>query len=284
MIVSGRRIDEDSPCFIVAEAGLAHGGKFENALKLIDMASDAGVDAVKFQIYRTKELISKERAPDWFERFRKRELPYEDFGKLKEYAEGKKLIWFATPHTFSAFEYLKSLAVPLFKVGSGEHDQKFIDQIAGTGKPIIISTGLRTHTQVLDLIDRYGSGRTALLHCVTAYPAIETSLNLGFLNTMKRHCAPSRSVVGYSDHTEGTYACELATAIGAKIIEKHICLDDSEGQDVAVSLKGKELRNFAIKIRQIERMIGNEFRIYSAEERENEKWALKNQADGRRPV
>lgn len=283
MIVSGRRIDEDSPCFIVAEAGLAHSGKFENALKLIDMAAESGVDAVKFQIYKTNELISKERAPDWFDRFQRKELPYEDFKKLKEYAESKKLIWFATPHTFSAFEFLRSIGVSLYKVGSGEHDQKFIDQIADTGKPIIISTGLRTHSQVLDLIDRYGSGRSAFLHCVTAYPVLESLLNLGFIRTMKRHCAVSRSVIGYSDHTEGTYACELAVAMGAKIIEKHICLEDSDGQDVKVSLKGKELMNFTIKIRQVERMVGSQFRIYSGEEKENEKWALK-QSDGRRGV
>jgi len=115
------------------------------------------------------------------------------------------------------------------------------------------------------------------------YPAIESLLNLGFLDAMKRHASTSRSVVGYSDHSEGTYACELAAAMGAKIIEKHICLDDSDGQDVKVSLKGKELRNFVIKIRQVERMAGDSFRHYSAEERENEKWALK-QSDGRRGV
>ncbi len=177
MIISGRHIDDDSPCFVIAEAGLAHNGKFENAIKLIDIAADANVDAVKFQIYKTKELISKERSPEWFERFQKKELPYEDFGKLKEYAEERKLIWFATPHTESAFEYLKKLGVSLYKIGSGEHDTKFIDKIADTGKPLIISTGLRTHFEVLALIDRYGSQNTAFLHCITAYPVIESLLN-----------------------------------------------------------------------------------------------------------
>lgn len=284
MIISGKTIDNESPCFIVAEAGLAHNGNFENAIKLIDLAVEAGADAVKFQVYRTKELISEERSPDWFERFQKKELPYEAFAKLKEYAEKNKIIWFATPHTESAFEYLRRIDVPCYKVGSGEHDFDFIDKIADTGKPLIISSGMRTHYEVLRLIDRYGSPNTAFLHCVTDYPTLEHLTNLGFIDTMKCHAVASRSVIGYSDHAEGTYACELAAAKGAKIIEKHICLDDTEGQDVKVSLQGKEVKNFVKKIRQVERMVGSEFRGYSAEERENEKWALKSKEDNKRPL
>ncbi len=282
--ISGRKVGDDAPCFVVAEAGLAHNGKVENAYRLIDMAVDAGADAVKFQMYRAAELVAKERSPEWFGRMQRKELPYEDFGKLKEYAEGKKIIWFATPHTESAFKYLKKLNAPIYKVGSGEHTQEFIDRIVNTGKPFIISTGLRTHYEIVNLIDRYGSARTAFLHCVTMYPVIESLANLGFIDAMKRHAAASRSVVGYSDHTVGTYACELAVAMGAKIIEKHICIEESEGQDVAVSLGAKDLKNFVKKVRQVERMRGSEFRQYSAEEKANESWALKNQADERRPL
>ena len=285
MIISGRQIGEDATCFIVAEAGLAHNGIFENALKLIDMAAEAECDAVKFQVYRTEELISKERAPEWFDRFQKKELPYENFSMLKEYAEKQGLIWFATPHTQSAFEYLKSINVPCYKIGSGEHDIKFIDKIADTGKPLIISTGMRTHYEVLSLIDRYGGRKSAFLHCVTSYPAIDPLLNLGFIPSMKRHAAASRSVIGYSDHTDGTLACEIAVSMGAKIIEKHICLEDTEGQDVKVSIKDRKGLIVLVKrIRQIEGMIGSRFRNYSAEEKENEKWALKSQLDGRRPI
>jgi N-acetylneuraminate synthase/N,N'-diacetyllegionaminate synthase len=278
-------IGDDSPCFIVAEAGLAHNGKLENAYKLVDMAAEAKCDAVKFQVYRTKELISKERSPEWFDRYQKKELPYEDFAKIQEYAMIRNIVFFATPHTISAFEYLKSIDVPCYKVGSGDHMTDFIDKIADTGKPLIISTGLRTHYEVLNLIDRYGRGNTAFLHCVTAYPVIEPLLNLRFIDAMKRHAAASHSIIGYSDHSGGTHACELAVAIGAKIIEKHICLEESEGQDVAVSVKStKDLLNFVKAIRQVETMAGSEFRQYSAEERANEKWALKSQSDGRRPV
>jgi len=285
MIISDRHIGGELPCFIVAEAALAHNGKLENAYTLIDMAVDAHCDAVKFQVYRTKELVSKERSPEWFERMQRKELPYEDFAKLKKYAEGKKIIWFATPHTESAFGLLKSLGAPCYKVGSGEHTQAFIDKIADTGKPLIISTGLRTHFQVLSLIDRYAGPKTAFLHCITDYPALEHNLNLSFINTMQKHCANSGSVVGYSDHTPGATACEIAVALGAKIIEKHIIMSESEGQDVEVSLKNtKELTAFVKTIRRIERMMGGSFRQYSAEERENEAWALKSQSDGRRPV
>ena len=211
-------------------------------------------------------------------------MPYEDFGKLQEYARSRNIIFFATPHTESAFEYLKSINIPCYKVGSGEHDTKFIDKIADTGKPLIVSTGLRTHYEVLSLMDRYGGPDAAFLHCVTMYPGIESLLNLGFIDIMRRYAAVSRSVIGYSDHTDGTLACEIAVSKGAKIIEKHICLEDSEGQDVLVSLKNrKELSGFVNKIRQIESMVGSQFRTYSSEEKENESWALK-QTDGRRGI
>ncbi len=282
--IGQRQVGDEFPCFIVAEAGLAHMGKLENAYKLIDMAVDAGVDAVKFQIYKTKELISKERSPEWYDRYAKKELPYDDFRKMKQYAEDRKMIWFATPHVESAFEYLKMLGVPCYKVGSGEHDNRFIDKIADTGKPLVISTGLRTHFEIMRLVDRYGSPNSAFLHCVTLYPAIESSLNLGFIGELSRHCAVSHSVVGYSDHTEGTYACELAVMAGSKIIEKHICLPESEGQDVQVSLKGSELDGLVQKVRRIEIMKGSGLRYYSDHERQNEEWALKSQSDGRRPA
>lgn len=283
--VNGRMIGEDYLCFIVAEAGLAHGGDIQKAYRLIDMAIQGGIDAVKFQIYKTDELWSRERAPEWHDRFAKKELPYEAFKGLKEYAEKSGIVWFATPHTESAFEYLESINASLYKIGSGEHDDRFIGRIFDTGKPLIISTGLRTHSEVMNLIDSHGSSRTAFLHCVTSYPAIESLLNLRAINAMKRYAAASRSIIGYSDHTTGVKACEVAVALGAKVIEKHICLPESEGQDTTVSLKSvDDIKGFVGKIRKVESIMGDSFRYYSPEEKVNERWALKNQTDGRRPV
>lgn len=274
----------DKPCFVVAEAGINHMGDKDKALALVDAAKGAGADAVKFQMYKTNELIDKTRAPDDYDRFRQRELSYETFREIKAYADRVGVLWFATGHTLSAIDYLKiTLNVRLFKIGSGERDRRAFDVIANTGKPIFISTGMREHADVLNLITKYGGKNAAFLHCVSMYPTLEHRANLGFIETMIRWCDSVGSVCGYSDHMEGTYGVELAVAMGAKIIEKHLKLEDFRGRDNMVSLKPKEFGGMVKAIRRVETMMGDESRVYSGEEREAESWALKGK-DGKRPL
>ena len=284
MKIRDKEIGGDSPCFIVAEAGLAHEGNEENAYLLIDHAVDAGADAVKFQIYNTKELIERGRDAELYDRFKRKELPYKVFADLKKYAENKGIIWFATPHNQSAFKYLKSLNVDLYKIGSGEREENLIKSILNTKKPVFISTGMREHTDVIDLVRRYGSRKVAFLHCITMYSVIEEYANINFLKTLEMVCDTYKSVVGYSDHLSGTLGVEIAVARGAKIIEKHFILDSTKGNDVKGGLQKKEFSGMVKKIRQIERILGTEYRNYSDSERENELWALKNPKDWKRPL
>ena len=284
MNVGSRKVGRNEPCFVVAEAGLAHGGSREAAFELVDTAVRGRADAVKFQIYRAKELIDHVRAPEWYGRFRKKELPYDVFGELKVYAESKGLVWFATPHTLSAVEYLRWLGVGLYKVGSGEKgSDAVLGAVLDTGKPIIISLGMRTHFDAYRMVRDFGNDRVAFLHCITMYPVPPHYANLGFLRTLDRWCDTRGSIMGYSDHLDGMLGCEVAVAGGAKIIEKHIKLEDSEGQDTLCSLTGKEFRVMVHKIRQIESLFGERRRVYTAEERESEAWALKGK-DGKRPL
>ena len=275
----------DRPCFIVAEAGLAHEGDFSMAMRLIDLAADGGAHAVKFQMYRTNELISKERDPVRYENFKRKEIPYQSFADLKQYTEDRRLIWFATPHTMSAFEFLRDLGVLLYKIGSGErNDSQILKSAIDTGKPVFVSTGMRSHNEIYDLIASHGfSGKTAFLHCVSMYPVMETQVNLDFLDLLKIWCTSHYSILGYSDHFPGTYAVELAVAKGAKIIEKHIKLSESTGQDIEVALDAKEFKNMVKAVQKVERMLGPKIRQYSAEERSTEKWVLKGK-DGKRPL
>ena len=284
MKIRDKEIGGDSPCFIVAEAGLAHEGVEENVYLLIDHAVDAGADAVKFQIYNTKDLIERSRDAELYDRFKRKELPYKVFADLKKYAENKGIIWFATPHNQSAFKYLKKLNVDLYKIGSGEREENLIKSILNTKKPVFISTGMREHTDVIDLVRRYGSRKVAFLHCITMYSVIEEYANINFLKTLEMVCDTYKSVVGYSDHLSGTLGVEIAVARGAKIIEKHFILDSTKGNDVKGGLQKKEFSGMVKKIRQIERILGTEYRNYSDSERENELWALKNPKNWKRPL
>lgn len=276
-------IGGSSPCFIVAEAGLAHEGSEELALRLVDLAVGAGADAVKFQVYKVHELVDRKRASDWFERFKSKQLGYASFMKIKVYAEGRGIVWFATPHTLGAFEFLKSLNVPVWKVGSGEKGNDLIlRRCLDTGKPVFVSTGMREHSEVMQLIEWYGSELTAFLHCVSLYPTHPHLANLGFLRFMGKWCRRFGAQLGYSDHTTNSYACEIAAAMGAKVIEKHIKLPESTGNDVECALDRAEFKKMVRRIRMVESMTLESRRIYSGEERDTEAWALKGK-DGRRP-
>ena len=283
MRIGNKYIGRSKPVFIVAEAGLAHDGDLKKALELIDVARKGGADAVKFQIYRTKEFIDQKRSPELYERFKKKELSFKAFSELQQYAKGEGILWFATPHTISGLEHLRQMGVPLYKIGSGEKGSKLFGKILDVGKPTFISTGMREQSEVLRMIDLYGGKKTAFLHCVTMYPVHPHLANLGFIKKLITACNWAGSLAGYSCHMTGTHGVEVAVAMGAKIIEKHIKLKDSKGQDTLCALFGDEFKAMVKKIRHIETMIDEEDRVYGSLEKESESWALKRK-DGKRPL
>jgi len=194
-------------------------------------------------------------------------------------------IWFATPHTESAIDFLAGIDVPCFKIGSGEaNNPSFLELVAQKGKPIIASLGFRDFTSILNHPLRYRHRPLAFLHCVSEYPVPPERANLSVITWMKKIFDPEGIVTGYSDHTVGIDACIAAVAMGAKIVEKHIKLESSTGNDVEGALFGEEFKQMVEIIRHYESMMGDGKRVIGDEERANMQWAFKDPSDGKRPL
>lgn len=252
--IDGRPVGENSPVFIIAEAGVAHFGSEEKAYRLVDLAADAGADAVKFQVFDVDAMIAAE-SPEWRERLASRQLPYVAFERIRRYCIDRNITFFATAHDEPSLDFLGSLDVPVYKIGSGEvGNWRFIERAAGFGKPIIFSTGMYRQEQIseaLKTIAATGNRDAAVLHCVTAYPASPCDIALGNVAMISERF---RVVTGYSDHTAGYHIPLAAVALGAKIIEKHITLDYDvpNAQDWKVSCGPDNLRTFVAQVRDIE--------------------------------
>ena len=279
--------------FVVAEVGLAHMGQVKLAEWFIDNLQQA--DAVKFQVYTTENLIDQTRDPERYERFKERELGYYEITHLKSYAESKGLKWFASAHTMDWLVRLSELDVFAYKIGSGERDNSaLIDFALQTGKPVLISTGLRNHHQALATLKRFQKRNVVIMHTVTQYPTERPNLN--FIHTLKQEnltlgfnlrgsLGAAESVmceIGYSCHAVGYFPCVLAVAMGATVIEKHVKHPESMGQDGAGALYPDEFNEMVDEITDVEEMLGSFTRENNEEERKNESWALKGK-DGKRP-
>jgi N,N'-diacetyllegionaminate synthase len=276
--VADRTIGPDSPVYVIAEAGGAHVGSEDKALRLVDLAFDAGADAVKFQVFDVNALISKE-LPDWRERLAPRQLPYEAFVRIQAYCRHKGITFFATAHDEPSLEFLSSLDVPVYKVGSGEvGNWPFLQRVASQGKPLIFSTGMYRPEQVrqaLDAVAAAGNDQVAVLHCVTRYPTPPEEASLGNIGLIRERY---QVITGYSDHTRGFHFPLAAVALGARIIEKHITLDYDvpNAQDWKVSCGPSDLGLFISQLRELEAGLAVRDTGPTAGERESLVWAGKS--------
>ncbi len=276
--ISGRMVGEGEPVFITAEAGVAHFGDLKKAFALVDLAAEAGADAVKFQIFRTEDLISNE-SEGWRDRLKTRELPYEDFREIQAYCRKQKIIFFATAHDEPSLEFLDTLDIPVYKIGSGEVENwPFIEKIASRGKPVILSTGmykLEEVSRALDLIAKSGNRDVVVLHCTTLYPTPSHLVNLKAMDTLRE---TFDVLVGYSDHTEGFHFPLAAVARGARVIEKHITLDFNvpNAQDWKVSCGPGDFPLMVKQIREIEAGLGSGAKMPSEDELTSLHWARKS--------
>jgi len=260
-----------SPCFVIAEAGVNHNGDMELAKKLVDAAVEAGVDVVKFQTFRSEDLVSSSASmaeyqeknigekESQLEMLKKLELNYDSFKELKEYCDQKGIIFMSTPHTEDAVDFLEPL-VPAFKVGSGDiNNLPVLRKMASKGKPIILSTGMSSLEDVKEavkIIEEAGNLQIILLHCTTNYPCPFDEVNLRAMNTLQAEFPDLPC--GYSDHTLGISVPIMAVALGALVIEKHFTLDkDMEGPDHKASLDPKELKQMTQEIRNVEVALGD---------------------------
>jgi len=258
--------------FIIAEAGVNHNGSIELAKKLIDAAVNAGVDAVKFQTWKTELLVTKEakqaeyqvanteKEESQFEMLKRLELSYPEFGELKKYCDSKNILFLSTPDEVESANFLTSLQ-DIFKVGSGELTNKpFLRHIGGLKKQIILSTGmgnLQEIEEAIEVLTQAGTSKEdiTVLHANTQYPTPMEDVNLNAMISMRNELGVS---IGYSDHTLGIEVPIAAVAMGATTIEKHFTLDKSmKGPDHKASLDPIELKSMVDGIRNIEMAMGS---------------------------
>lgn len=268
--------------YIIAEAGDNHNGRFDLAIRLVDVAAAAGADCVKFQTFKTEEVISKyARKAQYqidttgnetqFEMVKKLELPFDDFTKLCAYCEKKGIQFLSTPFDIPSISFLQTLHLPLWKIPSGEiTNLPYLLSIAETKKPVIMSTGMCTIEEIqlaVNALKENGTPNITLLHCNTEYPTPFEDVNLNAMRTLKERFGVD---VGYSDHTTGIEVPIAAAALGAAVIEKHFTLDKRmEGPDHRASLEPAELSSMVTSIRNIEKAMGDGIKAPSPSERKN---------------
>ncbi len=276
--IGTQQVGDGHPVFIIAEAGVAHFGSVEKAKALVDLAVSARAAAIKFQIFKTNELVSKE-AQDWIERLRPKELPFKAFKEIQAYCSKKGITFFATAHDEPSLDFLDSLDVPVFKIGSGEvTNWPFLEKVASRGKPVILSTGMYTLEEIGEALEAFAiadNPDVAVLHCVTQYPTPAPDVNLKAIETIAEKF---QVITGYSDHTEGIHFPVAAVSVGAQIIEKHISLDFNvpNAQDWKVSCGPEDLPIMVKQIRDIEAGLGSGVKTPSEAERASLLWARKS--------
>lgn len=275
--------------YIIAEAGVNHNGQLDLALDLVDVAKNAGADAVKFQTFSAERLVTKtaakanyqkqttDKSQTQFEMLKALELSQSDFIKLKEYCDQSEIEFLSTAFDVKSIYFLNNL-VKRWKVSSGEITNfPYLVEMAKTRKPVILSTGMSTLSdveQAVDLLRKYGTDDIILLQCNTQYPTPYEDVNLNAMLTLKKHFG---LVVGYSDHTLGIEIPIAAAAMGASVIEKHFTLDKKmEGPDQKISLEPDELIKMVSCIRNVEKSFGNGKKEPSVSERENMSIARKS--------
>ncbi|MGB9807582.1 MAG: pseudaminic acid synthase [Thermosulfidibacteraceae bacterium] len=269
--IRDRIVGEGMPVFIVAEISANHLGDFNLAIRTIKAAKEVGVDAVKLQTY-TPDTITIDVKNDYFrikegtlwdglylyDLYKKAHMPWEWHPKLFEFARELGLIIFSTPFDKSAVDFLEELDTPCYKIASFEiTDIPLIEYVASKGKPVIISTGIATLSDIDDAVSacrRLGNDQIVLLKCVSEYPTPFEDSNLRTIPNMRE---TFNVLVGLSDHTLGISVPIAATTLGAVLIEKHFILDRSlGGPDSAFSLEPSEFKMMVQAIREVEKALG----------------------------
>jgi N,N'-diacetyllegionaminate synthase len=269
--IADRLIGDGEPCFIIAEAGVNHNGDINLAMRLIDAAKEAGADAVKFQTFKAEEVLTRgaEKAgyqkettstdESQYDMIKSLELSGKDFKELYKLAQEKDILFLSSPFDKGSVDLLDELAVPAFKVPSGEITNfPLLRYIAGRKKPIILSTGTATLEEIgeaLEVIKAECGNDVILLHCISSYPAKIEDMNLRAMASIREAFSLP---VGLSDHSLGITVPVAAVALGACVIEKHFTLDrDLAGPDHRASLEPEGLKQMIAAIRDVERAMGD---------------------------
>ncbi|MCW3102484.1 MAG: N-acetylneuraminate synthase [Bacteroidetes bacterium] len=276
---------------IIAEAGVNHNGDMQIAKQLIDVASEAGADYVKFQTFIASQLVSADAPKAAYQRedntggnqlemLQKLELSREQHIELAEHCRKKNIHFLSTAFDLESIGLLTELGITLFKVPSGEiTNLPYLKKIGSLGKDVILSTGMcvmEEITEAISVLVKAGTNREniTVLHCTTDYPTKMQDVNLKAMLSIREQLDVN---IGYSDHTLGIEVPVAAAALGAQVIEKHFTLDRAlPGPDHKASLEPAELKNMVTAIRNIEEALGSGAKQPTATELENRMVARKS--------
>lgn len=274
--------------FIIAEAGVNHNGDGEMALRLVEVAHEAGADAVKFQTFTAAKLVRRGAAKaeyqerntgggDQFDMLKALEMSTDLHHRLIQRCRELGIEFMSTAFDTEALDMLVDFGIRRIKVPSGEiTNLPFLRYMASKGLPIVLSTGMASLEEVQEAVSAIetewsataaapvGQDRLTILHCTSNYPAEASDVNLNAMGTLARETGRP---VGYSDHTLGMAISTAAVAMGARVIEKHFTLDKGlPGPDHAASLEPHELKSLVDSIRQVERAMGDGIKAPTASE------------------
>lgn len=270
MKIGDYQFDENSSVFIIAELSANHNGSLETAIETIRAAKRAGANCIKLQTYTSDTMTIDSNKEDFvikgtiwegknlYKLYQEAYTPWEWHEQLFQVAKEEGLICFSSPFDKKAVDFLESLNVPAYKIASFEiTDIPLIEYVASKGKPIIISTGIAELDDIelaVDTCRRVGNNQIVLLKCTSSYPAPINEANMCMIKDLAKRF---NVISGLSDHTMGATVPIVATAFGAKIIEKHFILDRSiGGPDATFSMNESEFTEMVILIRQAESSIG----------------------------
>ncbi len=277
--------------FVIAEAGVNHNGDIAMALQLCDAAKKAGADAVKFQTFRAEDLVVR-GAPtaeyqarqtgdqDQFLMLERLELSEAQHQKIKAHCDVIGIEFFSTPFSVNAADMLVKLGVKRLKLSSGELTHRaLVEHAAATQLPLLMSTGMGTMQEIIEAVAWVSAARghlrdVVVLHCTSAYPAPDQTLNLLAMQSLARDL---NIAIGYSDHSLGIEAPLAAVALGARVIEKHLTLDRNlPGPDHSASLEPDEFLRMVQGIRRVSAMLGDGVKAPLPEERDTARVARRS--------
>lgn len=269
--INERWVGPGYPCFVIAEAGVNHNGDINMAKQLVDVASEVGADAIKFQTFKAERLVTRD-APkanyqrqttgtqeSQFEMLRRLELSEDAHAELVAYCKKRGLLFMSTPFDEGSADLLADLGIPVYKIPSGEITNiPYLKHVASKGRPLIVSTGMSYLGEVekaVRAIESTGNTQFVLLHCVSNYPAAPEDINLSAMKTM---ATAFNTLVGYSDHTEGLEIAFASVAMGACVLEKHFTLDrELPGPDHRASIEPEQFAALIQGVRSIEAALGD---------------------------
>jgi sialic acid synthase SpsE len=274
--IGSHQIGPGHPCYVIAEIGINHNGEVDTAKKLIDVAFEAGCQAVKFQ-KRTPEISTPEaqknvmRETPWGEMTyldykRRIEFGDDEYSEIGRYCQELGIDWFASPWDVPSVEFLERHNVIAHKVASASvTDVELLEALKATGKPIILSTGMSTMDEVDRAVAIVGTDNLVLMHATSTYPLDPTEANLKVMDTLRERFGVP---VGYSGHETGLQISLAAIGMGANALERHITLDRAMwGTDHGASLEPSGLSRLVRDVRVIESAFGDGVkRVFASEE------------------